>query len=232
MDEKFSLTWNDFQTNVVSSFSKLRNLSTFSDITLVSADKEQISAHKVVLASSSCFFSNILEKNTQSHLMVCLDGISSMELTSVLDYIYLGEVRISQENLDRFLEVAKKLELEGLLTSDEFEPKTDEKPYDTKTLDDYEKTESESFSTKQNRIVMNVDDFSNIEELDRQILQQIVRTTEGINCGICNYTSKKMSNLKEHIESHFKGLSFACKFCGKNFNNRQGLRKHKLCKNK
>ena len=34
---------------------------------------------------------------------------------------------------------------------------------------------------------MNADDFSTIEELDSKILQQIVRTTEGNKCGICNY---------------------------------------------
>ena len=230
MDEKFSLKWNDFQINVVSSFNRLRNQSTFTDVTLVSADKKQISAHKIVLAASSGFFSNIFEQNTQSHLMICLDGISSTELTSVLDYIYLGEVKIFQENLDRFLKVGEKLELEGLLTSDEFEPKTDEKPYDTKTLDDYEIAETESFSTKQSRIVMNANGLSTIEELDSQILQQIVRAPDGNNCGICNYTSKKVSHLKEHIESHFKGLSFACKFCGKNFSSRAVLRKHKNCK--
>ena len=162
--------------------------------------------------------------------MICLDGISSTELPSVLDYIYLGEVKIFQENLDRFLKVGEKLELEGLLTSDEFEPKTDEKPYDTKTLDDYKIAETESFSTKQSRIVMNANGLSTIEELDSQILQHIVRTPDGNNCGICNYTSKKVSHLKEHIESHFKGLSFACKFCGKNFSSRAVLRKHKNCK--
>ena len=70
MDEKYLLKWNDFQTNVVSSFGKLRNQSTFTDITLVSADKKQIYAHQVVLATSSGFFSHILEQNLQSHLMM------------------------------------------------------------------------------------------------------------------------------------------------------------------
>ena len=70
MDEKFSLKWNEFQTNVVSSFSRLRNQSTYADITLVSADKKQVSAHQVVLATSSGFFSHILEQNLQSHLMI------------------------------------------------------------------------------------------------------------------------------------------------------------------
>ena len=250
MDEKFSLKWNDFQTNVVSSFSRLRSQSNYTDVTLVSADKKQISAHQVVLATSSGFFSNILEQNTQSHLMICLDGISSAELTSVLDYIYLGEVNILQENLNIFLEVAHKLELEGLLASEieEFEPSNDEKPFGIEPLDDHEITETESFSPKPSkilmntrsssikqkiRIVMDANDFSTIEELDSQILQQIERTTEGNKCSICNYISKNFSHTKEHIESHCKGLSFACKFCGTNFNYRVSLRHHvKRCKNK
>ena len=157
MDEKYLLKWNDFQTNVVSSFGKLRNQSTFTDITLVSADKKRISAHQVVLATSSGFFSHILEQNMQSQLMICLDGISSTELTSVLDYIYLGEVNISQENLDRFLKVAEKLELDGLLTleNDDFEQRMDEKTFNTETLDDHELTETKSISTKQSKIMMN-----------------------------------------------------------------------------
>ena len=79
---------------------------------------------------------------------------------------------------------------------------------------------------------MNADDFSTIEELDSKILQQIVRTTEGNKCSICDYTSKHLGHTKEHIESHFKGLSFTCKFCGSNFSYRGNLRSHvQHCKN-
>ena len=87
-------------------------------------------------------------------------------------WLYL-EVNISQEGLDRFLKVAEKLELEGLLTSmnDEFEPRNDEKPFGTEPPDGHRITKTESFSTKQmntgsssnkqkNRIVMDANDFS------------------------------------------------------------------------
>ena len=53
-----------------------------------------------------------------SHPLLCLDGVSSGELQFVLDYIYHGEVQIHEEQLDRFLEVAKKLKLEGLTNED------------------------------------------------------------------------------------------------------------------
>ena len=47
MTEKFCLKWNDFQSNVAKSFSKLRNEDDFFDVTLVSDDKQQVSAHKL-----------------------------------------------------------------------------------------------------------------------------------------------------------------------------------------
>ena len=63
----------------------------------------------------------------------------------------MGEVNISQENLDRFLKVAEKLELDGLLTSDGLEPRMDEKTLDIETLDDHKKIQTKSFSTKQSK---------------------------------------------------------------------------------
>ena len=50
MSEKFCLKWNDFQTNVSNTFRKLRTSDHFYDVTLVSDDQQQVSAHKVVLA--------------------------------------------------------------------------------------------------------------------------------------------------------------------------------------
>ena len=83
MNEKYSFQRNDFQENIISSFRQLRNKTNFQDVTLVSDDQVQISAHKVVLAVCSGFFENILKKNTNSHPLVCLDGINSKVLNDV-----------------------------------------------------------------------------------------------------------------------------------------------------
>ena len=63
MTEKFVLKWNDFQTNVAKSFSKLRKEEDLYDVTFVSDDPKQMSAHKVVLSSCSEYFKNILKHN-------------------------------------------------------------------------------------------------------------------------------------------------------------------------
>ena len=115
MNEKFSIDWNDFEENTIKSVSQLRNEEEFCDVTLVSDDLKRIMAHKVVFASSSEYFKKILKTNKHSHPMLCLTGISSMDLENVLNYVYQGTLMILQEDLERFLNIGKRLRLDGLL---------------------------------------------------------------------------------------------------------------------
>ena len=136
MSEKFSLKWNDFQTNVSKSFKDLRNQNHFYDVTLVSSDQKQISAHKVVLSACSDYFQNILKQNSNSHPWLCLDGVTSTDINNMLDYVYLGEVQIYQEDLDRFLDIAQRFQLEGLLQQNEDE----NKDFYNENIDENDKT--------------------------------------------------------------------------------------------
>ena len=117
MSEKFCLKWNDFNSNVSKSFGLFRNEDYLHDVTLVSDDHKQVSAHKLVLSASSEYFKDIFQQNSRpnTHPLLCLDGISSHDLNNIMDYIYIGEVQIFQENQDRFLNIAQRLKLEGLM---------------------------------------------------------------------------------------------------------------------
>lgn len=114
MSEKFCLRWHDFEANVEKSFRRLRNEEDFCDVTLVSSDQKLLSAHKLVLSSCSEYFRGILSQSKQANLLLCLEGINSVEVTNVLDYIYNGELQMPRENLQRFLEIAHRFQLEGL----------------------------------------------------------------------------------------------------------------------
>ena len=118
MSEKFCLKWNDFYSNASKTFGAFRNEDYLHDVTLVSDDQHQVTAHKLVLAASSDYFKNIF-KNKISNPFLCLDGISSADMNNILDYIYHGEVQIYHEHLDRFLTVAQRFKLEGLLGGEE-----------------------------------------------------------------------------------------------------------------
>ena len=104
--EKFSLKWNDFQTNVSTLFRKLREEKDFFDVTLVSDDEVHVSSHKLVLSSSSDFFKNLLRKSSHSNPLIYLPGVSSKELNYIMDYIYDGEFQLFQDDLATFLDVA------------------------------------------------------------------------------------------------------------------------------
>ena len=121
MSEKFCLKWNDFDSNVSKSFGKLRNEEYLHDVTLVGDDHTQISAHKLVLSACSEYFKEVFKRNKHSNTLMCLEGLSKQDLKNVLDYMYNGEVKIYQEELDRFLSVAQRFKLEGLLESQENE---------------------------------------------------------------------------------------------------------------
>ena len=80
LSDKFCLKWNEFQKNVSNSFSQLRRDTSLVDVTLVSRDQQQISAHRLVMSMCSDFFKNIFCNNSHSHLLLYLDGIDSHEL--------------------------------------------------------------------------------------------------------------------------------------------------------
>ena len=238
MSEKFHLKWNDFQPHLATSFSSLRNAQKFADVTLMSDDYHQVTAHRVVLATCSDYFREVLEKsnNSQSHPILCLDGINKEDLLSIIDYVYHGEVQIHQKNLESFIQVSQKLKLHGLLeTGDAFveEKKkimsndSHEEPsnnvHDSVISNSYEIVTKSSVE-RDTPLVLS-DEFNSIEELDEKIKENIEIINGIKHCRLCTYQSMQMGHVKEHIEVHFN-LSFPCKHCEKTFKKRLNLRQH------
>lgn len=111
--EKFCLRWNDFETNISAAFRELREEKDFFDVTLA-CDDSQIQAHKVILSACSPFFRQVLRKNPHQHPLLYLKGVKYKELLSVLNFMYMGEVNVAQEELNSFLAVAEDLRVKGL----------------------------------------------------------------------------------------------------------------------
>ena len=117
--EKFCLKWNDFQDNLNSAFAGLRNDQDLTDVTLACEDGTQFQTHKVILASSSPFFIELLKTNKHSHPLLYMRGLKNEDLAAMIDFLYFGEVNVSQERLDVFLALAEELKLKGLTNSSE-----------------------------------------------------------------------------------------------------------------
>ena len=112
--EKISLKWNDFQDNVSSAFVSLREDNDFTDVTLACHDGYKIEAHKAILASSSPFFHKLFKANKHPHPLIYMRGVNSEDLVAMMDFLYVGETHLYQENLENFLNIAAELDLKGL----------------------------------------------------------------------------------------------------------------------
>ena len=119
MTEKFCLRWNDFETNISSAFRELRDDQDFFDVTLACDEEETLKAHKVILSACSPFFRSLLRRNRHEHPLLYMKGVKFTDLTSVLNFMYHGEVNVAQEDLNSFLAVAEDLKVKGLTQKNE-----------------------------------------------------------------------------------------------------------------
>ena len=232
--EKFCLRWNDFQQNIVTSFTDLRKESNFSDVTLVCEEDVEIEAHKIILSASSPFFNRVLKKNKHSHPMIYMRGLKAKDLVAIVDFMYQGEVNIFQEDLDAFLALADELQLKGLAGSqeetldDEEEStvikhkSTDEKKLVQKLPSNKIKRQTfgnikQNNSNVETNAIVSMEQADNAESLKIQINSMMEQVTDGENkwqCNVCLKSAKTRRDMGRHIESHIEGISYPCNQCG------------------
>merc|ERR1712129_393406 len=246
-EEKLCLKWNDFHENAISAFGTLRDDREFADITLACEDGQQVEAHKVILASSSPFFLNLLRRNKHPHPLIYMRGLKSEDLVAMIDFIYFGEAIVKQENLDFFLAVADELQLKGLMgsgTKDEVgevnnKPITKKKSWQPRTNTKQEVIITDTFSS-----IANVETspplegtvaVTDMQDLDIKIKSMMMFSENhaGGNHGkarICKVCGKEgeMGQIFNHIEAnHITGVSYTCNICGTTTRSKNAMRKHK-----
>ena len=113
--DNFCLRWNDFESNISTSFRELREDNEFFDVTLCCDNGvDLVQAHKVILAACSPLFRKILaHQRHQQNPLLYLKGIRLKELQAVLNFMYHGEVNVAQDSLNNFLAVAEELAVKG-----------------------------------------------------------------------------------------------------------------------
>ena len=244
MSEKFFLKWNDFHSNISQSFSMLRKEDYLYDVTLTGDDHKHVRAHKLVLSAASEYFSNIFRQNSDnSNIIICFDGVNVVDIENALNYMYNGEIQIYQDDLDRFLSVAQKLKLKGLLggDSDYVDEKrnipNDSTEVDNMSIKEMEYTEKLKMKVKANipwqpRNVTNsisTIENCNISNVGEQVNSMLEKTVDGkFMCKVCGKISNIVTNMRNHIEIHIEGLLFSCQECEKTFKSKRALNHHKV----
>ena len=111
---QYALKWDKYEENMKTFFEEIKGQSEFADVTLVTGDGQHLDVHRLILSSFSPVLRTMFGQKSSSNTLLFLRGVSSKCLGAILNFMYLGEVNILEDDLEEFLAVAKDLEMKGL----------------------------------------------------------------------------------------------------------------------
>ncbi|XP_066256709.1 protein tramtrack, beta isoform-like isoform X17 [Euwallacea similis] len=111
--EQFSLCWDNFHKNMSSGMNSLLESGDLVDVTLA-VEGKFLKAHKMVLSVCSPYFKELFKTNPCQHPIVFMKDVSYVAISDLLQFMYQGEVQVSQDNLTTFIKTAEALQIKGL----------------------------------------------------------------------------------------------------------------------
>ena len=228
MEESLNIAWKEYYSTVSKSFSQLRDEHFLHDVTLVSDDCTPIPAHKFVLAACSEYFTNVFKLTDKTQPFLCLEGVNTEELKSVLDYVYDGEVKIQQTSIQRFMIIAQRLKLVGLQMESSFDKKDETKlaiktEVDTDILEDegplmLTKETVEELPKKDGDFDDSWVPINDLEKTAKENKDQALKIA-------CPNEQIEKSDNKENTQ---QALKYPCLKCGKEYTSMYSLRYHMI----
>ena len=239
--------WHNYTDHLKEMLHNLRQSQLFTDVTLVSDDKKQIKAHKIVLTACSAVFKNIIESLPDNCSIIYLRGIQHQEIESILEFMYLGVTTFSQDRIDEFLNVAQNLgvkEISRNINGDDDDTVNEEKKdvlvsgddeiidnIDILKYDSIQKI-AHSMDERRNEYFKNSDNT----EIDGVSTNE-VRTFSGYNNFMEESDGTNESNTEENVnpiigqkskleEKNNANRKFPCNQCDSQYNTIQHLQEH------
>ena len=179
----------------------------FTDVTLACADDALIQAHKVILGAYSSVFRNILMKITSKNPVIYLKGVDYEEMVRIIEYIYLGETKISQSNLASFMKMAQEFHLKGLASEDVLQLNSNTELVKKKANNAIEDNQNVS------------DDPLNSDKADHKVIQESVTS-------VFKLPSVKSESLIEDGENNQSSTENQCPYCLKSIADKSNMKRH------
>ena len=242
-----NIKWDDYQPTISNAFRIFRNDEYLHDVTLVSDDNQQFTAHELVLSASSEYFKNIFQQNSKHlHLVICVDGLSSHVLSKLLDFIYNGEVEILQANVEDFMDKAQRFKLNGVSLDDSdkgmVQTKTDNEQVfffneESNIIQDdfiFEDIKKEDVTCDDVKPELSIQDSKQPTESSENLSEICIRNTETLLIDAKTSTDSRLKTYKKSVprtqdgkfKSH-KSDKEVCIICDLTFNSKKEKLQHK-----
>lgn len=106
-------TWLKQRETLVSLAESLLKDETYFDCQLC-AEGQHFNVHRVILSCNSPVLNNILQEHNSDLPVITLEGVSSVEVAALVEFMYTGVTKISPAYLKNFFQIARSLHLAGL----------------------------------------------------------------------------------------------------------------------
>lgn len=111
--QTYCLRWNNHKSNLIEILEGLFKHESYVDCTL-RVDDGKFFVHRIILAANSAYFQTILQDVPMEHCTILFPGVKKFEMKPLLDYMYTGEVNITQAQIPRIMQIAVQLGVKGL----------------------------------------------------------------------------------------------------------------------
>nr|XP_027232743.1 uncharacterized protein LOC113824205 [Penaeus vannamei] len=112
-NQQYCLKWNNHQSNLLRAFDRLLQSESFTDVTLACEGKS-LRAHKVVLSACSSYFEQLFEEHPDKSPIIILKDMKFTHVSQLVNFMYRGEINITQDMLSGLLKTAETLKVKGL----------------------------------------------------------------------------------------------------------------------
>ncbi|XP_019761191.1 sex determination protein fruitless isoform X3 [Dendroctonus ponderosae] len=129
--QQYCLRWNNHLKNLTDVLTDFLREQVLCDVTLAS-NGQVFQAHQIVLSACSPYFETLFIQTPNKHPIVFLKDVSPNEVKALLDFMYKGEVNVSQNLLPSFLKTAESLQIRGLSDSNSLNSQADERETENK----------------------------------------------------------------------------------------------------
>ena len=242
---RYFVKYDKSEENIRGQFIKLREDEKLFDVTLATDDGKYIKAHRIILSAESYLFSDIFKDNHDRNMLIYMNNVSSMQLQSIMDFVYNGEAFILEDELPKFMHTANLLKIKGVqegFSNEAIVLKNEMGDrYHDKCNDKVVNYDEPIRHTAEHNDVVDTNEGVHDQEIieqdtdmlvDQQI-EQIIEQYEGMwRCKVCGKITTPKINIRNHAETHIEGLSNICNICNVRKSTRLNLRLHMTNKHK